>query len=251
MKDWLFIVCVDLMSMKGVVEVVAVVRRPSRQVSLTAYSFAKIAIATQGKGRRCLFRLLAQTAEVIDDFSEVVVGVHVEAVPYIAQQHSAAKADVFELLDVIVAHATQGHHLAVDDFAARILLQLALAEMCGVVVFRDAVEYGREEYVVARFLVLHHFLDSVAGATDAAFVFGRQLRVAAIEVHAFEAVLAFQIEMVVHDDALPVLLWNEHQETFGIDRFGVRFSQMQDFKALFEERRQYLMLFNKKVGGCH
>ena len=99
--------------------------------------------------------------------------------------------------------------------------------------------------------MLHHFFNCMAGAADAAFVFGRQLRVAAIEVHAFQAVFAFKIEMVVHDDALPVLLGDEHQETFGIDGFGVRFSQMQDFKALFEERRQYLMLFNKKVGGCH
>ena len=57
--------------------------------------------------------------------------------------------------------------------------------------------------------------------------------------------------MVVHNNALPVLLGNEHQEAFGINGFSVRFSEMQDFKPLLKERGQYLVLFYKKVWGCH
>ena len=90
-----------------------------------------------------LNRQLAQAAEMVDYFAVVVVGVHIKAVPDVAQQHGTAETEVLELLDIVVAHAAQGHHFAVDDFAFGILFQLVLREMRWVFVLGYAVENGR------------------------------------------------------------------------------------------------------------
>ena len=80
---------------------------------------------------------------MVDYFAVVVVGVHIKAIPDVAQQHGTAETEVLELLDIVVAHAAQGHHFAVDDFAFGILFQLVLREMRWVFVLGYAVENGR------------------------------------------------------------------------------------------------------------
>ena len=66
-----------------------------------------------------------------------------------------------------------------------------------------------------------------------------------------EAVFVLEIKMVVNDNLLSVVVGQELQQSFGIDRLGVGLAHMEYIQPLVKEGCQNLMLFNKKCGQGH
>ena len=141
-----------------------------------------------GVARHGLLRSPAQPSEVLDEFLEVIRGVDAEPVPYISQYHCSPEAQVFDTWQVVQCHTAECHHLFVDYLGRCHLAQGRLGEVGRIVRFGNAVENGGEEKIVASLLVGFHLVGRVAGAGYVSFVLGGKLRVAVVEMNAFEAV---------------------------------------------------------------
>ena len=106
---------------------------------------------------------LFQLLEVLDEARIVAVATGVEAVPYGSEDSCASESVVLYLSDVVLVDTSQGDDFLVDDACLVGLLNFLRCVVGVVALFRDAVEHGAEEYIVASFLAFLHFFQCMAG----------------------------------------------------------------------------------------
>ena len=148
-------------------------------------------------------------------------------------------------------YATHGHYFLVNHLSLAHRLDLCGRKAwCEVFAVLRFIKRG-EEKIVEGFFPLLDFLFCEARATDLSFILSREFGIALIEMDTLEAVFVFEIKMVVNDNLLSVVVGQELQQSFGIDRLGVGLAHMEYIQPLVKEGCQNLMLFNKKCGQGH
>ena len=78
-----------------------------------------------------------------------------------------------------------------------------------------------------------------------------EVGIALVQVYAAQRKLLFQVEMVVDDDVPTVYFGDKAQQALREDSFRRWFSHVKRLQAFVEKRRQYLVLFNEEMRGCH
>lgn len=125
--------------------------------------------------------------------------------PYIAEEGNATKSCRCYFRQAPNIDAAQGYHFGVDDTRLPRLKEVLTGESGSIALFGDAVVDGAEEHIVTERLVLLHFLQGMTGAADVPLIAGGCLRIASVQVDAFQMPGRCQREMLVGDDAWQIL----------------------------------------------
>ena len=171
--------------------------------------------------------------------------------PHTAEHGSPAKMPLAKARDIAKRHSAQGHHPAVYHACGGSPLQFFGGKGRPVALLGNAVEHGAERDIAQTSLAPGHLGQRVArGRHRAGAEISRRRRVAAVQVHAHQAVVAAEAEMVVYHDAPAPQLRHFFHEPRAFIRRCAGLAQVEHVKPQFK-KPPYVgsLIGNERRGG--